>query len=197
MSHTHLTPQLLLNAYCQGVFPMADEHGQIRWYDPNPRTIIPLDTFHVPRRLDRTVRNGPFEVRVDNAFGDVMALCAAPAPGREETWISEDIIAAYVRLHELGFAHSVETWRDGQLVGGLYGVAVNGLFAGESMFSHQRDASKVALVHLVERLRLGGFVLLDTQFSTDHLAQFGIAEVPRVVYKRLLNHALNVHNAHF
>ena len=190
MTQTQLTPQLLLSAYCQGVFPMADHRGRIRWYDPDPRAIIPLDTFHVPKRLGRTVRNGPFEVRVDTAFREVMAACATPAPGREETWISPTIIDAYVRLHELGYAHSVESWREGRLVGGLYGVAVNGLFAGESMFSYERDASKVALVHLVERLRRGGFVLLDTQFSTDHLTQFGVLEIPRASYKLLLADAL-------
>lgn len=195
MASLELSPQLLLSAYCQGVFPMADHDGVIRWYDPNPRTIIPLDTFHVPRRLGRTVRNGPYEMRVDTAFREVIVACADP--DREGGWISEEIIDAYERMYTLGFAHSVETWLDGRLVGGLYGVAVNGLFAGESMFSHERDASKVALVHLVERLRRGRFTLLDTQFSTEHLAQFGILEVSRSVYKRLLAEALSVVDAQF
>lgn len=190
-----LTPQLLLHAYTQGVFPMAHEDG-IYWYDPDPRTILPLDTFHVPRRLGRTVRSGRFEVRVDTAFRAVMEACAEPAPGREETWISAEFIAAYSRLHQLNVAHSVESWLDGQLVGGLYGVAIRGLFAGESMFSRESDASKVALVHLVERLRHGGFVLLDTQFTTTHLARFGALEIPRYEYKRRLAQALKV-NARF
>jgi len=188
---TELTPQLLLFAYSQGVFPMAQEDG-IYWYDPDPRTILPLGSFHVPRRLGRTVRSGRFEVRVDTAFRAVMAACAEPAPDRESTWISPELIDVYTQLHQLGFAHSVESWRDGQMVGGLYGVAIRGLFAGESMFSHDTDASKVALVHLVERLRRGGFVLLDTQFTTSHLARFGAVEIPRQEYKQRLAHALKV-----
>jgi leucyl/phenylalanyl-tRNA--protein transferase len=192
-----LTPNLLLAAYCQGIFPMADVDGSIGWYEPNPRAILPLDTFRIPRRLARTVRQGRFEVRVDQAFQEVIAACADPAPGRESTWISPDIIDAYAELHRLGFAHSVETWQDGQLVGGLYGVAIRGLFAGESMFSRARDASKVALVHLVERLQRGGFVLLDTQYIVnDHFRQFGVIEIPRHEYKRRLQAALEV-PAHF
>jgi leucyl/phenylalanyl-tRNA--protein transferase len=192
-----IEPQLLLSAYCQGVFPMADEDGTIYWYDPDPRAIIPIDGFVVPRRLGRTVRNGGFEIRVDTCFRRVMEECAAPGPKRETTWISADLIESYVALHELGFAHSVETWRDGVLVGGLYGVAVRGLFAGESMFSRERDASKVALVHLVDRLRRGGFVLLDTQFVVGgHMLQFGTIEIPREEYKRRLKEALQV-NATF
>jgi len=191
---TKLTPQLLLFAYSQGVFPMAQEDG-IYWYDPDPRTILPLDSFHVPRRLGRTVRSGRFEVRVNTAFRAVMAACAEPAPERESTWISPEFIAVYTQLHQLGFAHSVESWRDGRMVGGLYGVAIRGLFAGESMFSHDTDASKVALVHLVERLRRGSFVLLDTQFTTSHLARFGAVEIPRQEYKKRLAHALKVNAA--
>lgn len=188
-----LHPHLLIAAYCQGIFPMADENGAIGWYDPNPRAILPLDGFRTPRRLARTVRSQRFEIRVDTAFREVIAACAAPAPGREETWISRQIVAAYTRLHELGFAHSVETWRDGRLVGGLYGVAIRGLFAGESMFSHERDASKVALVALVERLRRGGFQLLDSQYIVnDHFRQFGVIEIPRAEYKLLLAAALKV-----
>lgn len=187
-----LEPHLLLAAYCQGIFPMADHRGRILWYDPDPRAIIPLETFSVPRRLARTVRSGRFEVRVDSAFRPVMEACAMPASGREETWISAEFVDAYTALHQLGFAHSVETWREGQLVGGLYGVAVRGLFAGESMFSFETDASKVALVHLVERLRRGGFVLLDTQFLTTHLSRFGATEIPRTEYKSQLAEALKV-----
>jgi leucyl/phenylalanyl-tRNA--protein transferase len=189
----HLTPTLLLSAYCQGLFPMADERGGIGFYDPNPRAVIPLDAFHVPRRLARTVRNGGFEIRVDTRFRQVVEACAAPAPGRESTWINQEIVAAYSALHEQGFAHSVEAWRAGRLVGGLYGVALRGLFAGESMFSLERDASKVALVHLVERLRRGGFVLLDTQFVVGpHMLQFGTIEIPRAEYRRRLAAALQV-----
>ncbi len=189
---TALSPELLLSAYCRGYFPMADARGRIGWYDPDPRTVLPLDAFHVPRRLARTARSGRFEVRFDTAFGAVVAGCAAPAPGREETWISPAIAAAYGRLFDLGFAHSAETWHEGQLVGGVYGVAVRGLFAGESMFSQRTDASKVALVHLVERLRAGGFALFDVQFTTAHLRRFGAVELPRRTYRRRLAAALAV-----
>jgi leucyl/phenylalanyl-tRNA--protein transferase len=194
MSTVRLTPELLLAAYRQGIFPMADEHGEIGWYEPIRRAIIPLDErFHVPRRLARTVRSGFFTVTYDTAFEQVITACAAPAPGRESTWISPEIIRAYSELHRLGYAHSVECWRDGQLAGGLYGVAVGGLFAGESMFHRVRDASKVALVHLVERLRRGGFVLLDSQFIVGpHLLQFGTIEISRAEYHRLLRAALQV-----
>jgi leucyl/phenylalanyl-tRNA--protein transferase len=188
-----LSPELLIGAYCQGVFPMADDDGVIRWYEPNPRAIIPLDTFHVPRRLARTVRNAGFELRADTAFHAVVEACAEPAPGRETTWINAEIVAAYTELHRLGFAHSVEVYQENRLVGGLYGVAIRGLFAGESMFSRERDASKVALVDLVERLRRGGFVLLDTQFIVGpHMRQFGTIEIPRAEYHRRLGHALTV-----
>lgn len=192
--HTmEITPQLLISAYCQGVFPMAVGEGDIRWYDPDPRAIIPLDSaFHVPRRLARTIRNDGFEVRVDTCFRHVMELCAAPAADRDGTWISPELIDRYTELHQLGFAHSVETWRGGQLVGGLYGVAVRGLFAGESMFSREANASKVALVALIQRLRAGGFVLLDTQFITTHLAGFGAQEIPRAEYHRRLHAAIQI-----
>lgn len=187
-----LTPQLLLNAYSQGIFPMADEDGTIYWYDPNPRAIIPLDTFHVSRSLGRTIRRDIFELRVDTAFRTVMEACAEPAPGREITWINAEIIKAYGELHTLGFAHSVETWLAGELVGGLYGVSLGGLFAGESMFSRIKDSSKVALVYLVERLRRNGFCLLDTQFMTNHLRRFGAIEISREEYQHRLAHALTV-----
>jgi len=188
-----LTPHLLLNAYSQGIFPMADQDGSIYWYDPDPRAIIPLDDrFHVPRSLARQVRKGDFQIRADTAFRAVMEACAEPGPGRENTWISPRLIDVYCELHELGFAHSVETWREGELVGGLYGVTLAGLFAGESMFSQATNASKVALVHLVERLRRNGFVLLDTQFITDHLRTFGAYEISRQQYKARLERALRV-----
>lgn len=189
-----LTPNLLLAAYSQGIFPMADEAGQLGWYEPTIRAVIPLDErFHVPRRLARTARNGPFEVRFDTAFEAVVRACAQPAAGRESTWISTEIVAAYTVLHQLGYAHSVECWQAGQLVGGLYGVAIKGLFAGESMFHRERDASKVALVHLVERLRRGGFVLLDSQYIVgEHMLQFGTVEVSRAEYHRQLRAALQV-----
>ncbi|MCB9077703.1 MAG: leucyl/phenylalanyl-tRNA--protein transferase [Anaerolineaceae bacterium] len=188
----HLTPHLLLNAYYQGVFPMAHDDGHIYWYDPNPRAIIPLDEFHVPRRLARVIRRGGFEVRFDYDFRAVISACAEPAEGREKTWINDDIINSYCQLYELGFAHSVETWIDDQLVGGLYGVSLQGVFAGESMFSRAPDTSKVALVYLIEHLRSRGFVLLDTQFITPHLARFGAIEIPRAEYKARLAKALRV-----
>ncbi|MCB0175737.1 MAG: leucyl/phenylalanyl-tRNA--protein transferase [Anaerolineae bacterium] len=188
----HLTPHLLLNAYYQGVFPMAHDDGNIYWYDPNPRAIIPLDDFHVPRRLARVIRRGGFEVRFDFDFRAVITACAEPAEGREKTWINDQIIDSYCQLYELGFAHSVETWIDGQLAGGLYGVSLQGVFAGESMFSRAQDTSKIALVYLVEHLRSRGFVLLDTQFITPHLARFGAIEIPRAEYKTRLAKALRV-----
>lgn len=183
---------LLAAAYCQGYFPMADDRGRILWFDPDPRTVIPLERFHVPRRLARTVRQDPFEVRADTAFRAVMEGCAEPAPGREKTWISPELVDAYVELFDEGLAHCVECWLGGELVGGIYGVAIRGLFAGESMFSRRTGASKVALVHLVERLRRGGYVLFDTQFLTAHLARFGAVEIPRRRYKELLEEALKV-----
>jgi leucyl/phenylalanyl-tRNA---protein transferase len=188
-----LTPDILISAYCQGLFPMADDDGQIYWYDPNPRAIIPLDAFRVPKRLARRVRNGGFEIRIDHDFGSVMAACAEPRPDQAGTWINDELIAAYTELHRLGFAHSVEAWRDGRLAGGLYGVAIRSLFAGESMFSRETDASKVALVHLVGRLRRGGFVLLDSQYIVGtHMLQFGTIEIPRAEYKRRLSEALQI-----
>ena len=185
-----LSPDLLLSAYRIGVFPMADLDGGIGWYAPDPRAVLPLDAFHVPKTLAKTVRQRPFEVVVDRDFEATMRACAAPAPDRPETWISEDLVAAYVALHERGYAHSVECWADGAFAGGLYGVALRGAFFGESMVTRVRDASKVALVHLVERLRAGGFVLLDTQMSTPHLARFGVVEVPRAAFERRLAAAL-------
>ena len=190
----NLTPDILLAGYCQGYFPMANDDGEIGWYDADPRAIVPLDAFHVPRRLARRARSGGFEIRVDHDFPAVMAACAEPRPGQDGTWISPEMIDAYTALHWLGFAHSVEAWREGRLVGGLYGVAIGGLFAGESMFSRETDASKVALIHLVERLRRGGFTLLDSQYvaGSAHMLQFGTIEIPRAEYRRRLRAALSV-----
>ncbi len=181
-----LSPQLLIYGYAQGIFPMAED-GQIYWYDPDPRAIIPLDErFYVAHSLQRTIRRQTFEIRFDTAFRETMQACAE----RDETWISQEFIEVYSQLHAGGLAHSVEAWQDGEMVGGLYGVSLAGLFAGESMWSKVRDASKVALVALVERLRAGGFQLLDTQFITPHLATFGAYEIPRSDYKQLLAEAL-------
>jgi len=184
-----LAPEQLLLAYSRGIFPMNVD-GALYWFDPDPRAILPLEAFHVPRRLARTVSRGLFEIRINSAFSEVMRGCAAPAPGREETWIGEEFVEAYTRLHELGYAHSVEAWQGGELAGGLYGVAINSFFAGESMFSRVTDASKVALVHLVERLRARGFLLLDVQFMTEHLRRFGAIEVSRREYRQRLARAL-------
>ena len=189
-----LTPELLVRAYAAGIFPMAEtrDDPDVFWVDPEERGILPLDAFHVPRSLRKVVRQGRFDVRFDTAFRDVMDRCADPAPGRTETWINQPILDAYVALHEAGVTHSVECWRDGELVGGLYGVALGGAFFGESMFSRETDASKVALVHLVARLKVDGFVLLDVQFITGHLLRFGAIAVPRADYQVLLDAALAV-----
>jgi leucyl/phenylalanyl-tRNA--protein transferase len=182
-----IDPELLLRAYALGWFPMGTgRRGRIEWFSPDPRGILPLGAFHAPSRLSRVVRQSRFDVRVDTAFDAVMRACAA----RDETWITEDILSSYVALHRLGFGHSVETWQDGVLVGGLYGVAIGGAFFGESMFHTVTDASKVALVMLVERLQTRGFVLLDTQWVTPHLAQFGGMEIPRADYLDRLAAAL-------
>ena len=189
-----LTPELLLRAYAAGIFPMAESRNDtnIFWVDPEVRAILPFEDFRVPRSLRKTVRRGPFEVRYDTAFSRVIQACAEVTPGRRDTWINDEIIAAYTALHELGHAHSVECWYGAELVGGLYGVALGGAFCGESMFSRYTDASKVALVHLVARLRLGGFTLLDVQFVTDHLRRFGVTEIPARQYLRRLGEALEV-----
>jgi leucyl/phenylalanyl-tRNA--protein transferase len=188
-----LTPEILLRAYAEGLFPMAERRGDptLYWVSPEQRGILPLDSFHVPHRLARTVRSGAFTVTADRAFADVMLACAAPAPGRPETWINDEILRLYIALHAGGHAHSIECWQDSELVGGLYGVRLGAAFFGESMFSRRRDASKVALVALVDGLKRGGFVLLDTQFITAHLAQFGAIEIPRAQYLAKLAHALN------
>ncbi len=192
--HFDVTPDLMLRAYRAGLFPMAETRrgDRLYWLDPEQRGILPLDGFHLPRRLRRTVTNGGFTVTADQDFAAVIALCAAPAEGREDTWINRDIERLFTALHARGSAHSIEVTLDGVLVGGLYGVVLGGAFFGESMFSLARDASKVALVHLVARLRLGGFVLLDTQFVTSHLTQFGAIEVARDAYKQMLEAASRV-----
>ena len=192
MHAPRITTDTLLRAYAAGVFPMAERRDDTNlfWVSPEARGILPLDTFHVPHRLARTVRSDRFAVKTDTAFADVMRACAEPAPDRKESWINGEIMRLYCELHALGHAHSIECWRDGALAGGLYGVRLGGAFFGESMFSRERDASKVALVHLVARLKRGGFGLLDAQFITSHLARFGAIEVPRREYLRLLQDAL-------
>ena len=188
-----VTPELLLRAYRVGLFPMAETRrgNRLYWLDPEFRGVLPLDRFHLPRRLQRTALRGPYDVTADTDFAAVIAACAAAAPGREDTWINRDIERLFGELHRDGIAHSVECRQDGVLVGGLYGVSLGAAFFGESMFSTARDASKVALVHLVARLRAGGYKLLDTQFVTSHLQQFGTEEVPRDQYKIRLAEAVD------
>lgn len=187
-----LPAELLLRAYAAGIFPMAEsvDDPQVFWVDPKLRGVLPLDGFHISKSLRKVLRRGEFIVRANSAFERVLDECAAPAPGRTDTWINEPIRNAVIELHHLGFAHSIEAWKDGQLAGGLYGVALRGAFFGESMFSRATNASKVALAHLVARLRIGGFRLLDTQFVTDHLATFGCQEIPAREYQKSLEAAL-------
>ncbi len=187
-----ITPEVLLKAYACGIFPMAEsaEDPGLYWIEPEMRGIIPLDGFAISSRLARTVRSDRFEIRVDHDFEGVISGCAEPQDGREKTWINKRIRSLYGELFARGRCHTVEAWRDGRLVGGLYGVRLGGAFFGESMFHRERDASKVALVHLVARLKVGGFRLLDTQFVTAHLKSFGAAEVSRRQYHRLLDQAL-------
>src|SRR3712207_6165151 len=180
-----IAPEVLLQGYRLGVFPMGMDDGAIEWFSPQRRGIIPLDSFHIPHGLKRTLRKGLFEVRVDTAFAEVIRRCA----DRDETWINDEIVGSYERLHELGHAHSLETWREGRLAGGLYGVSLGGAFFGESMFHEITDASKVALCALVERLRARRFVLLDTQWLTRHLQQFGAIDISRREYMHLLARA--------
>ena len=183
-----IDPELLLQGYGLGVFPMATDHDSIEWFSPDPRAILPLDGFHVPHALRRLLRNNPFETTIDTAFSEVIHGCAK----RRDTWINREIIESYTRLYQLGHAHSVEAWKQGKLAGGLYGVAVGGAFFGESMFHRVTDASKVALVALVEHLRARKFVLLDTQWLTPHLQQFGGIEISRNHYLRLLRRAVEL-----
>jgi len=181
-----IDPELLLQGYRLGVFPMAMEDGTIDWFSPDPRAILPLDDFHVPHALRGLLRKRIFETKIDNCFSEVIEACATS----EDTWINREIIQSYTRLHELGHAHSVETWTSGNLAGGLYGVAIGGAFFGESMFHRVTDASKIALVTLVEHLRARKFALLDTQWLTPHLQQFGGIEISRNHYLRLLRRAV-------
>ncbi len=194
-----IDPQLLLNAYAAGIFPMAEsaDDDTVFWVRPERRGILPLDAFHIPRRLARTVRQGRFAITHDSDFAAVIDGCAMPMEGRTSTWINAPIRQTYARLFELGHCHTVEAWQDGRLVGGLYGVSLGRAFFGESMFSRVRDASKVCLVALVERLKQRGFVLLDAQFTTGHLKTFGAIDVPRRRYEKLLEAALEGEPARF
>src|SRR3954470_14212728 len=190
---SEITPEVLLRAYACGIFPMSEsaDDPSLFWVEPEQRGVIPLQGFKVSSRLARTVRSDSFTVTVNTAFNRVVAECAAPKPGREDTWINGRIRDLYGELHKMGHAHSVEVWQGDDLVGGLYGVSLGRAFFGESMFHHARDASKVALVHLVARLIAGGFVLLDTQFVTEHLRSFGAIEVPRRRYRAMLDQAIS------
>ena len=183
-----LDPTLVINAYAQGIFPMADHDGKIRWYAPDPRAILEHKNLYVSRSLQATLRKQIYTVSIDADFGAVMRYCAE----REETWINESFITTYTQLHHAGLAHSVEAWKDGQLIGGLYGVSLKGAFMGESMFSRATDASKVCLVALVEHLKARGYVLHDVQFWTPHLASLGVTEIPRKHYERRLRAALQL-----
>jgi len=187
-----ITPQVLLKAYACGIFPMAesaDDPGMF-WVEPEKRGIIPLEKFHISKSLKKSMRRGTYEIRVNTVFNEVVAACAGEGIERDNTWINQRIHALYSELHAMGHCHSVEAWNNGILVGGLYGVALGGAFFGESMFSKMTDASKVALVHLVFRMKSGNFQLLDTQFSTKHLEQFGAVEIHRDDYQDLLTEAM-------
>lgn len=190
--HPEITPELLLRAYSIGLFPMADsaDDPELFWVEPDMRGVIPLDDFHVSRSLTKTIRKNPFDIRFDSAFDAVLAACAEAAPDRPSTWINTKIKSLYGTLHRMGHAHSVEAWEGDQLVGGLYGVSLGAAFFGESMFSRRTDASKICLVHLVERLKDRGFRLLDTQFTTEHLKTFGAIDVPKIEYEDMLTNAL-------
>lgn len=183
-----LDPIMVINAYAQGIFPMADHDGAIHWYAPDPRAILEHDDLYVSRSLRATIRKGIYQIRMDSSFEQVMRCCA----DRDETWINEEFIQTYTYLHHAGFVHSVEAWRDGQLLGGLYGIAIGGAFMGESMFSYATDASKVCLVALVDHLKAHGYVLHDTQFLTDHLSTMGVTEIARWMYEQRLKAALKL-----
>jgi leucyl/phenylalanyl-tRNA--protein transferase len=183
-----LDPVIVVHAYAQGIFPMADKRGKIQWYAPDPRAILEYHNFHISRSLRATIRKRLYEIRMDTAFEQVMRYCAA----REETWINEEFIKTYTYLHQKGLGHSVEAWQDGQLMGGLYGIALGGAFMGESMFSRATDASKVCLAALVEHLHVQGYALHDTQFITPHLASLGVTEISRVEYERRLQVAVRI-----
>ena len=183
-----INPDFLLQAYRMGIFPMAMEQGEIGWFSPDPRGVIPLDTFHQTKSLKRVVSSGKFEIRINSSFSEVIDGCAE----REETWIDKTVRESYITLSSGGYAHSVETWFKGELVGGLYGVSIGGAFFGESMFSREPNASKVALVALVEHLRKRKFILLDTQWTTPHLRQFGAVDIPKNEYMKQLNEAIKL-----
>ena len=191
-ANSEISPELMLRAYAAGIFPMAKSKSAetVFWVDPRERGILPLDKFHIPKSLRKTVRQNRFDIRCDHAFSKTLEECGRSTLGRRDTWINADIERCVNELHAMGFAHSVECWQDGKLVGGLYGISIGSAFFGESMFSRVADASKVALVHLVARLKLGGFRLLDTQFVTDHLERFGVIEIPTRDYLVLLEDAL-------
>jgi leucyl/phenylalanyl-tRNA---protein transferase len=195
---TSITPQVLLKAYAAGVFPMAEsaDDPALYWVEPDERGVLPLDDFHISKSLRKRVRQRSYDIRIDQAFDRVIAECAAQTEARKVTWINKRIITLYSQLHKMGCAHSVESWHNGELVGGLYGIRIGAAFFGESMFSRATDASKVALVHLVARLKFGGFKLLDAQFVNDHLLQFGIQAVGKKQYQSVLENALN-HDALF
>ncbi len=188
-----LNPQRLLEAYAAGYFPMADSASshELLWFSPEMRGVMPLEALHVSKSLNKAMRNSPFEIRVDSAFLQVMKACAEPTSERPVTWINDEIIGLYSELFLMGLAHSVEIWDENELVGGLYGVQLGAAFFGESMFSRKTNASKIAFVHLVKRLQIGGFKLLDTQFTTDHLQKFGVVEIPKDDYLKQLEIALN------
>ena len=194
-----ITPEILLRAYAAGMFPMAEsaDDPDVFWVQPKIRGIIPLDGFHVPKSLAKKIRQKPFEIRIDTAFDRVMELCAEATRARPTTWINPLILTLYKELHRMGYTHSVEAWADGELVGGLYGLSLGSAFFGESMFSRRPDASKICLVHLVERLRSRGFTLLDTQFTTDHLKTFGAIDMPRADYEKLLEKAMESQDLEF
>lgn len=194
-----ITPEMLLRAYSIGMFPMAEsaDDPEIFWVEPEMRGILPLDAFHISKSLAKTVRRAPFDIRFDHDFDAVMEACGEPTPDRPTTWINETILGLYKALHRLGHAHSVEAWDGSDLVGGLYGVSLGSAFFGESMFSRRTDASKICLVHLVERLRGRGFTLLDTQFTTEHLKTFGAIDVPKNDYAKLLAKAMQSPNVDF
>ena len=194
-----LTPEIVLRAYAAGIFPMAEsnDHPDLFWVDPEFRGILPFEHFHMPRSLRKIVRQDKFEIRWNSDFDGVIKGCAENSLDRRETWINGEIIHLYSKLFKMGHAHTVECWQDDELVGGLYGVSLRGAFFGESMFSRVRDASKVALVHLMARLKFGGFKLLDTQFVTEHLSRFGALEVPRERYHELLDEAMAVEATYF
>lgn len=194
-----ITPEILLRAYSAGLFPMAESAGDpdIYWVQPEIRGIIPLDQFHVSKSLAKTIRRRPFDIRVDTAFAEVMANCAESTADRPTTWINGTILSLYRELHGMGYAHSVEAWEEDQLVGGLYGVSLGSAFFGESMFSRRTNASKICLVHLVERLKAKGFTLLDTQFTTEHLKTFGAVDLPRKAYEKILAKAMHADDLKF